>query len=74
MGVSLFSQATSIGQEDTGLSCARRGFKLDIRKKFFIGRVIRNLNGPIPIGQGDGESLSLEVFKEKLDVALGAMV
>jgi len=46
-------------------------FKLDIGKNFFLERVVRHWNR---LPRAEGESLSLEMFKRRVVVALGDMV
>ncbi|KGL99482.1 hypothetical protein N301_15363, partial [Charadrius vociferus] len=46
-------------------------FRLNIRKKFFTLRVVRHWNR---LPREAAEALSLEVFKARLDVALGNLV
>ncbi|KFU86144.1 hypothetical protein M959_05108, partial [Chaetura pelagica] len=46
-------------------------FSLDIRKKFFTIRVVRNWNG---LPREVVDALSLEVFKARLDEALCSLV
>ena len=46
-------------------------FRLDIREKFFTKRVVRCLSG---LPREVVDALSLEVFKTRLDGALGSLV
>jgi len=56
---------------DDGLKVHQGRFRLDIRKNFFTGRVVRPWTRP---PRTVGESPSLEGFKNRVDVALRDMV
>ena len=46
-------------------------FRLDVRGKFFTMRVVRCWNR---VPREDVDALSLDVFRARLDVALGSLV
>jgi len=67
----IFSRACCDRTRSNGFKLRESRFRLDIRKKFFMIRVVKHLNGlPREVVQAP----SLETFKVRLDGALSNLV
>ena len=70
-GSKLFTRVDNSRTRGNDYKVKEGRFRLDVRGKFFIRRVVRCWNG---LPREVVDALSLEVFKARLDGALGSLV
>ena len=70
-GKRLFTRVDSDRTRGNGLKLRQERFRLDIRRKFFIQRVVTQWNR---LSKEVVDAPSLDAFKTSLDVALGSLV